>query len=47
MVVAVEECRFDLAIKGYAPGGRTAELLKVAASSRGVVPNSSCRLDVE
>ena len=42
MVVVVEERRFARAIKvgagADASGGRTAEVLKVAASGRGVVP---------
>ena len=56
MVVEVEERRFARAIKvgvgADASGGRTAELLKVAASGRGVVTSSAvgavagcCRLN--
>ena len=45
VVVAVEERRFARAIKvgagADASGGRTAELLKVAASGRGVVTSSA------
>ena len=51
MVVAVEERGFARAIKvdagADASGGRTVELLKVAASGRGVVPSSSCHRDVK